>query len=133
MFQASLLMKYWGECVFTITHLINRMPTKLLQGRTPFELLHGTLPNYDYLTVLGCMCFMSTIKQGRDKFQPRAKTCVFLGYPFGQKGYKVLDLETHKFHISIDMVFHEKVFPFAERTIDRPLFNTILPSWCEDT
>jgi len=83
MFQASLPMKYWGECVLTATHLTNRMPTKLLQGRTPFELLHGTLPNYDYSRVFGCLCFMSTLKKGRDKFQPRANACVFLGYPFG--------------------------------------------------
>jgi len=123
MFQASLPMKYWGECVLTATHLINRMRTKLLKGITPFEVLYGTLPNYDLLRVFGCLCFMSTLKQGRDKFQPRAETCVFLGYPFGQKGYKVLDLETHKFNVSKDVIFHERVFPFAGKQMDKPLFT----------
>jgi len=113
MFQASLPVKYWGECVLTATHLINRMPTRLLKGKTPYEVLHNSPPSYSHLKVFGCLCFMSTTKQGRDKFQPRAKACVFMGYPLGQKGYKVMDLETNKFHVSRYVVFHEGVFPFA--------------------
>jgi len=36
---------------------------------------------------------------------------VFLGYPFGQKAYKVLNLETHQVFTSRDVIFHEKVLP----------------------
>ncbi|XP_075095451.1 uncharacterized protein LOC142173716 [Nicotiana tabacum] len=35
------------------------------------------------------------------------------GYPFGTKGYKVLDLATKRVHVSTDAMFHEDVFPFA--------------------
>ena len=38
---------------------------------------------------------------------------MFLGYPFGVKGYKVYDLSTHTTFISRDVVFHETVFPFS--------------------
>ena len=56
---------------------------------------------------------MTTTKQGRDKFQFRAQECVFMGYPFGKKGYKVMELKTCKFYESRDVVFHENIFPFA--------------------
>lgn len=36
-------------------------------------------------------------------------------------------METHKFLISRDVVFHESVFPFVEKTMD-----TTFPSWSED-
>jgi len=57
---------------------------------------------------------MSTTKQGRDKFQPGVIPCVFLGYPYSKKAYKVMDLEHHKFYNSRDIVFHETIFPYVE-------------------
>jgi len=89
------------------------MPTKLLRGKRPYELLHGSLPCCDHLKVFGCLHFMTTPNQRRGKFQPRARACVFMRYPFGQKGYKVMDLDTHKFYVSRDVIFHEDNFPFA--------------------
>ncbi|XP_070057912.1 uncharacterized protein [Nicotiana tomentosiformis] len=35
------------------------------------------------------------------------------GYPFGVKGYKVLDLATKRVHVSRDVFLHEDVFPFV--------------------
>jgi len=88
LFQSSLPIRYWGECVLAATYLINQMLTKLLKGKTPYELFYGSSPSYDHLRVFGCLCFVTTNKQGRDKFQPRATACKFIRYPFGQKGTK---------------------------------------------
>ena len=113
MFQSSLPLRYWGECVLTATYLINKMPRKVLKGKTLFEILFGQVPTYDHLRVFGSLCFMTTVKQGGVTFQDRAKACVFMGYPFGKKSYKIMELETSKFYESRDVIFHENIFPFA--------------------
>lgn len=38
---------------------------------------------------------------------------MFVRYPFGTKGYKVLNIATKRIHVSRDVVFHEDVFPFS--------------------
>ena len=41
-------------------HMINRTPTQVLDGKTPYEVLHGTPPIYDQLCVFGCLCYTHT-------------------------------------------------------------------------
>ena len=36
-FQGSIPIKFWSECVLAVVYLINRMPTSVLQGRSPYE------------------------------------------------------------------------------------------------
>lgn len=58
-------------------------------------------------------------------FQPRARPCVFFGYPVGYKGYKLLDLETQSVHISRNVVFHEDIFPYVDDTTANDLFSML--------
>ncbi|CAA7029149.1 unnamed protein product [Microthlaspi erraticum] len=118
--DAKVPLEHWGDCILTAVFLINRLPTPLLKNKTPFEILHGKKMDYTGLRVFGCLAFCSTSSKNRTKFQPRARPCVFLGYPSGYKGYKLLDLETNKIHISRHVVFHEEIFPFATAHCESP-------------
>ena len=61
------------------------------------------------------MLCISTLLSTRHKFNPRATTTVFIGYPHGYKGYKLLDLTTLKTFISRDVKFYEHIFPFQDK------------------
>lgn len=118
-FQANLPLELWGECVLTATHLINCTPSYVLNTKTPHEILFFASPAYNHLRFFGCLCYAVANPQESNKFAPRSRRCVFLGYPYDKKGWKVLDLETFTVFISRNILFEETVFPFAHIHSDK--------------
>lgn len=57
---------------------------------------------------------------------------MLLGYPYGQKGYKLLDMNTHKIFTYRHVVFHETVFPFLCAKTEKPNGNADLIPWLYD-
>ncbi|GJY05612.1 putative RNA-directed DNA polymerase [Tanacetum coccineum] len=112
MFDANLPKQFWGECILTAAYVINRLPSKVIKNKTPFELLMNQKPDYEFLRVFGCLAYFTNTNTKGDKFEERGKPGVFLGYLTGTKGYKILDLETRKIIVSRNVNFYEQKFPF---------------------
>jgi len=119
-FQANLPLTFWGECVLTATYLINRTPTKLLNEKTPYEVLFNQKSSYDHVRIFGSLCYAQNRVKGHDKFASRSRKCIFVGYPYGKKACKLYDLDTNECFESRDVVFHEDIFPFQEESDRNP-------------
>ncbi|PKU76067.1 Retrovirus-related Pol polyprotein from transposon TNT 1-94 [Dendrobium catenatum] len=116
MHTASVPYSYWPDAVLTATYLVNRMPSPNTNGKSPFELFHHRVPDYEHLRTFGCACFPLTPASLRNKLQPTSQLCVFLGYAEQYKGYKCFDLTTHKITISRHVTFDESYFPFLNKS-----------------
>lgn len=125
MIQASLPKMFWGDCILTAVHLINLLPVSQLAFKSPYEMIFKKTPDYDYLKVFGCLCYIANVSGPSDKFDSRGLRCVFFGYPYGQKGYRVMHLETKKCYVSRDVIFVENTYPFSSITTTSDLMFPI--------
>lgn len=74
---AHMPLTFWGEAALTAIYLINRLPTSVLDGATPFYKLFGKHPDYSFLRVFGSSCFPWLRMYITDKLQPRSTLMCF--------------------------------------------------------
>ena len=112
MFHIIVPHKFWSDAVLAACVLINRLPSTVLSGQTPYSVLclnHKAFPLPP--KIFGCVCFVHNILGLPNKFSPRATNCIFLGYSKTQKGYRCFDLVSGKYCVSADVTFFEST-PF---------------------
>ncbi|RVW98278.1 Retrovirus-related Pol polyprotein from transposon TNT 1-94 [Vitis vinifera] len=120
MIASNVPKQLWGEAVLTATYLINRMPSRILQFKTPWQILLAAYPSARIISsipikVFGCTAFIHIHKSQHSKLDPTATKCIFLEYSPNQKGYKCYSPTTKKFYTSMDVTFFENQ-PFYPKT-----------------
>lgn len=58
-------------------------------------------------SVFCCVYYIHIHSHHRDKLDPRALKCVFLGYSNSQKGYKCYHPPTGKYYVTMDVQFYQ--------------------------
>ena len=111
LYQSNLPIRFWGDCVLTAIYVINRLPSPILSNKTPFQLLYNQVPFVTHLRIFSNLCY-ATVNNPKDKFDPLARWCVFIGYPPNHKGYKLYNLEDNTVFVNSDMVFSRNHFSF---------------------
>ncbi|KAG8475459.1 hypothetical protein CXB51_032225 [Gossypium anomalum] len=108
LFEKNLPKTMWAEAVNTAVYIQNRLPTKALAHKTPFEAWFGFKPSLGHMKVFGCLCYSQVPAVKRDKLSKRAIPGILTGYSMVKKGYRILDPLTNKIQVSRDVVFDEK-------------------------
>lgn len=84
----------WAESFCTAVYLINRLPTPVLHGISPYQSLFGHSPDYKMFRIFGCLCYPSLGDYVSNKLQPHSLQCVFVGYSDKHHGYRVGSMPT---------------------------------------
>ncbi|GKU91769.1 hypothetical protein SLEP1_g5591 [Rubroshorea leprosula] len=107
LFEKNLPRKFWAEAVNTSVYLLNRVQTKALDRKTPYEVWFRIKPTIRHLKVFGCICYMHIPDAKRDKLDHRAEVGIFIGYSSQSKGYRVFNVRTGKIEVSRNVKFNE--------------------------
>ncbi|KAJ0532312.1 putative RNA-directed DNA polymerase [Helianthus annuus] len=116
LFQSGVPLSFWSDCVLTAVYIIKRLPSFVLLGKSPYELMFGFKPSFVHFRIFGCLCF-STILNNMDKLSSNAEKCILIGYSNVKKGYKLWSLDNKKEFYSRDVKFYETVFPYKSNKL----------------
>jgi transposase InsO family protein len=126
MFAMNVPKFLWCEAVMTAAYLMNRMPTRVLDYKTPIECLTGKNTYAVPPKVFGCTCFVRDYRPSVGKLDPRALKSIFVGYFSKQKGYKCWCPSARRMFVSMDVVFREHEPFYGEATDLTDVFPDLL-------
>jgi hypothetical protein len=89
-------------------YVLNRCPTKSVDGKTPFEAWHGRKPAVHHLRMFGCIVYVRNTMPHLKKLEDRGRKIIFIGYESGSKVYHVYDPIMKCVHVTRDVVFDDQ-------------------------
>jgi hypothetical protein len=100
---------FWGEAVRHSVHLLNRLPTKVMGYRTPFEGWCGRKPQLGHMRVFGCIANVRPAVPHLKKLDDSSVGMVYFGVEEGSKAHRLYNPQTKKIVVSRDVIFEEAV------------------------
>jgi len=107
LFQEKVLKNYWGEAVLTVAYMINRLPSHILENKSPFKTLQIfslTLRSQmaSFLEYLGAPLFCISTTKIETNLIPGLLDLSFLVIQQLKKATSVIGFSSKKLYISID-------------------------------
>ncbi|KAJ0392071.1 hypothetical protein ATCC90586_011078 [Pythium insidiosum] len=118
MIHRNMDWRWWAEVMAAVVHVLNRIPSTVRPGRSPFEICFKKRPSLGHLRVIGSKGFAHIDKSKRGKLEPKAFRCMLLGYSEVTKGYRVWNMDANKLEVVRSVVLQE---------IEQPQFMNVVP------
>lgn len=104
--EKKLPQMLWAEAVSTVVYILNRCPTKKIEGKVPWEVWTGLKPSVSHLRVFGSLAYAHVMEQKRTKLEYRGETMVLMGY-HDTWAYKLYDPRRQRMVLRIDVVIRK--------------------------
>lgn len=69
----------WGEAITHSTYLLNRVTTRALKDKTPYECFRGKRPTVEHIRIFGCIAYEKIHKSNLRKLDDKSMILVHLG------------------------------------------------------
>jgi hypothetical protein len=117
--DSGLPQYLWADAMNHATWIKNRMPTKALEGRSPFQARFGHSPDLSTLIPFGTHTWVKLYKPG--KLNSQAKEGRFVGFDTECRGYKVYYPETRTVNVEREVVFNKDKLTYDDSTVPLPI------------
>ncbi|GJY99628.1 zinc finger, CCHC-type containing protein [Tanacetum coccineum] len=81
----KLPLTFWAEAVKHAIYILNRVPTRALVDKTPYEALYKRKPNLENLRIFGCTSYAKITIPHLKKLDDRSIPMIYLGVEEGSK------------------------------------------------
>lgn len=128
--SANLPLSFWAEATSAAAYMRNRMIHANLEDGVPEGIWNNRPPSVKHYKAYGCLAYTHLSHQGRKKLDPRARTCVLVGYSNQTKGYCLWDTkkeETKHVRFNDTKLGYEQ----AEITVSQILFKFLYSEFSE--
>ena len=71
-------LQFWADAINTVVYLINRGPSRTLDGEIPQEAWIGKHLKYSFMRTFGCESFLHIGKENKTKIEAKSMKCTFV-------------------------------------------------------
>nr|GEV41989.1 integrase, catalytic region, zinc finger, CCHC-type, peptidase aspartic, catalytic [Tanacetum cinerariifolium] len=119
----QLLALHSKMAVAIACYTYNRSIVRLRYGKTPYQLLHGKLPDLLFLHVFSVLCYPTNDSENLGKLQPKADIGIFIGYAPTKKAFWIYNRCTRRIIETIHVDFDELTAMASEQSSSRPALH----------
>jgi hypothetical protein len=105
----SLPQRLWAEELNCATYIQNRSPHRSIKDKTPYETWSALKPEVTHFHIFGSCAWARIPSEKRKVLDPQRTECIFVGYPDGVKGYRLIDISLYRLIIECSVQFEESV------------------------
>ncbi|UYV71248.1 hypothetical protein LAZ67_8002382, partial [Cordylochernes scorpioides] len=105
--DSKLPMMVWAEAIATATYIKNCTPHRSIKQNTPMQRWNGRKPSVKHIRIFGCLTHWLESKPRRNKFSPKGRKGIFIGYSIKRKAYRIYDIMTKRIHEVRSVKFSE--------------------------